>query len=111
MVFRTNSSYARRDICFLCPSSLAASDVVGKAPRAMNIKGPKMPNICWIQVKPSASHRWWEARTTWGQVFNVSRNLVRQVGMPPRVKCMLYWGGTHGIQREVHFWVLCVIAS
>ncbi len=23
--------------------------------------------------------RWWEARTTWGQVFNVSRNLVRQV--------------------------------
>lgn len=26
----------------------------------------------------SSYARWWEARSTWGQVFNVSRNLVRQ---------------------------------
>ncbi|KAK9909500.1 hypothetical protein WJX75_003209 [Coccomyxa subellipsoidea] len=28
----------------------------------------------------SSYSRWWEARTVWGQVFNVTRNLVRQAG-------------------------------
>ena len=42
-------------------------------------------------------HRWWEARSTWGQVFNVSRNLARQVGMPAGVNCKLYWEGSEGI--------------
>ena len=28
--------------------------------------------------------RWWEARKMWGQLLNITRNLVRQVGPPTR---------------------------
>ena len=50
-------------------------------------------SLCMSQALTSLIDRWWEARTVWGGVLNIARNIVREAastwGFPPKEKVLL----------------------
>jgi len=79
IVFRTNSSYARSAqlpaSLFLIPQLPASVHCTcSSASLRTDLGFVSLP----IPTDAAADHRWWEARTHWGGMLGITRNIMRQ---------------------------------